>query len=174
VLAIAFGLFLKAVRIQPVRATIFTIATFCLALNLIGTINIGNMTPELWQRMAQLPVEKRSAAELGLYTGPNFELALQRIPAGEPIGYYNRGDGFVYPLYDADFSRTIRFIPITPDNDFVQNMRDRGVRFLFVFKPGLAIEQRIEAAVREGELHKLGEDRRRRRVLAGLYVTSKK
>ncbi|MBI1930159.1 glycosyltransferase family 39 protein, partial [Candidatus Poribacteria bacterium] len=159
--ALSFGLVVSRLRPQPIRWAFYLLATGCILLNFIGTLDIGRLTPEQWKRMARLPLKERSTAALGLYIGDSYQNALETIPPNEIIGYHVHGDGWVYPLYDADFSRQLRYVPIDANTDIPEALRQRNARYLFVSRPEPPVQQRIEETLKAGGLEKIGE---------GLYV----
>lgn len=133
--SLAFCLVLSRLRWRLARIGLWTLASACLSLNFIGSLDIGGLAPDTWQRMARLPVAERSSATLGLFFGPRFHLVVQRVPSAEPIGYNTNYNGFVYPLYDADYSRDVRYVPLTAESPVAATLRDLGVRWLFVSLP---------------------------------------
>jgi hypothetical protein len=156
--ALAFGVTVERLRPLGIRRALLALALLCAALDLVGTLNIGKARPEDWRRMAELPVAQRSAAELGLFTGPTYRAALRTIPADAKVAYNIEGNVPLYPLYDADFSRDPVYVPIEADTDIPAAMRERGVRYLFVHAPPRAAQRRVDEAVAAGLLQPLGEE----------------
>ncbi|MCP4686185.1 MAG: hypothetical protein GY867_12170, partial [bacterium] len=72
--------------------------------------------------------------------------------------YHVNDNGWIYPLYDADLSRRIRFVPIHPTTDVAEAMRRRDLRYLFVSLPPPAARLRIAAAAATGDLQQIGEN----------------
>ncbi|MFB3041824.1 MAG: glycosyltransferase family 39 protein [Candidatus Poribacteria bacterium] len=159
--SLSFGLVVSRLRPKPIRWGFYFLATGCLILNFVGTLDIGRLNPKQWEQMARLPLKKRSTAALGLYIGESYQNALETVPPDEIIGYNVSGDGWVYPLYAADFSRKLRYVPIDANTDILEIMRQRNVSYLFVSRPPPLVQQKIEEAVTAGGLESIGE---------GLYV----
>lgn len=159
--AVSFLVVMRNLKVAAVRKGYCTLALACLLLNFVGTLDIGRLSPSTWLRMARLPVAERSAAALGLFFGRSYYDALRTVPKGEAIGYDTNYNGWVYPLYDADLSRTVRYVPIGAGTDVVKAMRERGVRYLFTALPPPEARARIDRAVAVGALRQIGE---------GLYV----
>lgn len=159
--AVSFLLVMRQVRVPALRRSFYALTLVCLLLNFVGTLDIGKLPPWMWLRMARLPVAERSTAALGLFIGRGYYDALRTIPAGEAIGYNTNYNGWVYPLYDADLSRSVRYVPVDAGTDVVKAMRARGVRYLFTALPPPAARARIERTAASGALRKIGE---------GLYV----
>lgn len=157
-LALGFVLTVSRLRIRAMRRIFYLLALTCLTLNFIGTLDIGFLTPRAWKAMAALPLAERSAAALGPYFGSRYLRALEAIPRDEVIGYHVNYNGWIYPLYDADLSRRIRFVPIHHDTDVAEAMRQRDLRYLFVSLPPPIARFRIAAAVAAGSLHQIGEN----------------
>ncbi|MCP4656778.1 MAG: hypothetical protein GY856_15300 [bacterium] len=157
-LALSFVLAVSRLRIRAIRRSFYLLATTCLALNFIGTLDIGFLPPRAWKLMAGLPLAERSAAALGPYFGSRYMRALEAIPREEVIGYNVNYNGWIYPLYDADLSRRILFVPIHHDTDVAEAMLQRDLRYLFVSLPPPVARFRIAAAVATGGLKQIGEN----------------
>ena len=157
----AFGVVVRRMRFKFVRNYFYVLASVCLLLNFVGTLNVLRVHPSDWYRMARLPVLERSSAAFGLYFGDRYEKALKKIPKGEPLGYLTYNDLHTYPLYGPDFSRKIYYIPIDEGTDIVKAMKEKGVRFLFLCNvQGPAVRQ-IDKTVQAGKL---------KEIEVGLYV----
>ncbi len=158
---LSFGLVVSRLRHAPVRRAFCVLAALCVGLNFVGTLGSGRLGPDHWQAMAGLPVLERSTAALGYLIGPSYRRALETVPPEETLGYHLHGNGWIYPLYGADFSRRLRYVPIVPGGDVGDAMQRRGVRVLFVADPAPVIQREIAGAVASGSLRQIG---------AGLYV----
>ncbi len=161
VLALAFVVVVDGLRVRAWRHSLHALALACLLLNFAGTLDIGKLPPWMWVRMSHFPLLERSTAALGLFIGRSYYDALETIPPHEAIGYNTNYNGWVYPLYDADLSRQVRYVPIERDTDIPLAMRQRGVRYLFVALPPPEARNRIGEAAALGGLQQIGE---------GLYV----
>jgi hypothetical protein len=152
-------------RVIPVAAA----AMFCaaLALNLATTLNYNRVSLDRFGLMLERPLWERQAALLKLNMPSEYEHAILFAPAGEPLGYNVGSDGFVYPLYKADFSQRLTYVPVSEADDcpsLAARMRERGTRYLFVAEshtPGEVIQRVRDCAQGGGSL---AEESR------GLYV----
>jgi hypothetical protein len=77
----------------------------------------------------------RHASVLESNLPSQYENALTYVPAGEKLGYNVHSNGFIYPLYKADFSQELVYIPFEVGEacgQIAQKMEQAGVRYLFV------------------------------------------
>ncbi len=129
--AITYVLMVPTLRIAAVRWAFHALATLCLALNFAGSLDTGRFSPAVWRSMAELPVLERSTASLGYLIGGSYGGALSAVPPGETLGYNVGSNGWIYPLYGADFRQRICFVRIV-NADVKEEMKRCGVRLLFV------------------------------------------
>jgi hypothetical protein len=155
---LAFVSVMTELRDVPARRALATLAIVCMLLNVAGTLDIGSLSPSSWRHMASLPVTERSTAALGLYIGREYYDALDTVPAREAIGYNTDNNGWIYPLYDADLSHAVRYVPIGPQTDVVAAMRQRQVRYLFISLPLPVVYEQIAVSVAQGRLRQIGKD----------------
>lgn len=158
--ALCFGCIVARIQVRSVRGALCALALFCTFLNFVGTLSVGKLSADGWRFLANLPVAERRSAALGMFIGTRYDAALQIVPREEVLGYYLAGDAAVYPLYDADYSQRIRYVPLGPEADVAEAMREAGVRFLFVAKPWAATNA-LRAAEEAGTI---------RQVAEGVYV----
>lgn len=114
-------------------ATVVLVLTCGLNLPMTITQNLIPMTDVV--HMLQLPALHRDAAEFDIHVPPEYETALHYVPQDELLGYNVTSNGFVYPLFRADFSQHIVFVPFVPTSScqqIVMAMRQRGTRYLMV------------------------------------------
>jgi len=155
--ALSFALVIGRLRIPALRRTFYLLAMACLALNLLGTLDIGRLSPAVWKAMAGMGVAERSTAKLGLYIGGSYGRALATVPPEEVLGFNVNPNGWIYPLYGADYSRRIRYVPIDPVTEIPAAMRQRGVWYLFVSRPFPQELEQVEALLSRGGLQKIGD-----------------
>jgi len=134
--ALAFGGFLDWTggRRSLVRNPTILLFVVTSVLNLLMTLNYGIITVENFQRMLRRPLWQREAAALKAYVPGEYENALMTVPRSEPLGYNVHGNGFIYPLYRADFSQRLIYLPLKAANscqEIEDKMRERGLRWLF-------------------------------------------
>jgi hypothetical protein len=76
----------------------------------------------------------RDAANLSVYVPDEYKEALETVPNTEALGYNVSLDGLIYPLYRADFSQRVVYIPISGDDsceDIASQMQTAGTKWLF-------------------------------------------
>ena len=115
---------------QQSFAGLFTVLT---ALNLIMVVTYNSISLEDILAMLKLPVGERGSAMFSEVVPEAYQEFVKYVPKDELLGYNVTGNGFVYPLYRADFSQRIVFVPIAADSscgEIVQAMLDRGTRYL--------------------------------------------
>jgi hypothetical protein len=157
-LALAFGVVVPRLGLAPVRRALCGLAAACLLLNFLGTLNPTSfLSLDHWRRILSLPAAERSTAALGLYIGKGYLDALTTVPAGEPIGYCVGGNGWIYPLFGADLSREIRYVPIPAGADVAALMAQHGVRYLLVCNAPAWSSRSVAAAVQAGALRSIGD-----------------
>ncbi|NIS80808.1 MAG: hypothetical protein GTO14_11495 [Anaerolineales bacterium] len=116
------------------RLAFSAIFCICVGLNLWLTLNYNRITIEQFGLMLKTPAWHRDAAKLTVYVPEEYPAALEYVPNGELLGYNVHLNGFIYPLYRADYSQWLTYIPISSDGDcesLVTTMKNRGTRFLF-------------------------------------------
>jgi hypothetical protein len=85
--------------------------------------------------MLALPLRERDAALFRDNIPDPYPLANQIVPSQDLLGYNVFGNGFTYPLYRADFSQRIVYIPFTNSSScehVAEAMEARGTRYLLV------------------------------------------
>jgi hypothetical protein len=152
-------------RILPIgAATIFCAA---LALNLATTLNYNRVSLDRFGLMLERPLWERQAALLKLNMPSEYEHAILFAPASEPLGYNVGSNGFIYPLFRANYQQRLVYVPVGESDDcgyIAARMRERGTRYLFVAEghtPGQIIS-RVRVCAQDGS--SLAEESR------GLYV----
>jgi hypothetical protein len=104
-------------------------------LNFAMTLNYNRVSVDQFLSMLERPTRDRQAAYLGLSVPAEYANALLYVPKDELLGYNVHGNGFIYPLYRADFSQRLVYVPFSPDSacaDVVMAMESRNTRWLFV------------------------------------------
>jgi len=110
------------------------IFTFCLGCNLLLTMNYNRITIEQFTLMLNTAVVDRDAANLSVYVPDEYKEALETVSNTETLGYNVSLDGLIYPLYRADFSQHIVYIPISGDDsceNIAAQMQTAGTKWLF-------------------------------------------
>jgi len=118
----------------PARG-ILSLLVICLFLNFLAVINYGKIMIEDFDRMLSLPVLDRSAASFQINVPDEYANALEIVPNNAVLGYAIHSNGFIYPLYRADLSQQITYVPVSREGtceDVAQAMEERGTRYLFV------------------------------------------
>jgi hypothetical protein len=152
-------------RVLPIVALVaFSVA---LALNLAMSLNYSRVSLDRFGLVLERPLWERQAALLKLNMPSEYEHAILFAPASEPLGYNVGSNGFIYPLYRADLSQRLVYVPVSESDDcpsIAARMRERGTRYLFVAEghtPGQIIS-RVRVCAQDGG--SLAEQSR------GLYV----
>jgi hypothetical protein len=169
VASLAYALWLDDLPPRPRVLSIGAATVFCaaLALNLATTLNYNRVSLDRFGLMLERPLWERQAALLKLNMPPEYEHAILFAPAGEPLGYNVGDNGFVYPLFRADYRQRLVYIPVSGSDDcesIVARMHQRGTDYLFVAEghtPGEVI-RRVRDCAQDGG--SLAEESR------GLYV----
>jgi len=169
-LAIALGAFIEyAIGAgNLVRRAVIVLFAFCVAMNTLMALTYNLIPFREFQQMLARPVWERHAGVLHVRVPVEYESVYQFVPPDARLGYNVDTNGFVYPLYRADFSQRLAFVPFTPADScesIAQAMASRGTRYLFV-APGHSEDLNI------GRLRECAADGSVLRERAvGLYVT---
>ena len=118
----------------PARAILALLVT-SLILNFTSVLNYGRIDIADFERMLSLPVLDRNAASLRINMPGEYENALAIVPGDAVLGYNTHSNGFIYPLYRANLSQSITYVPVSLDgtcDEVAQAMEERGTRYLFV------------------------------------------
>ncbi len=133
----AFAAFI--VKILPMSTVpargILALLVMGLFINFAAVLNYGRITIEDFDRMLSLPVLNRSAASIRINVPDEYEKALEIVPNDAILGYDIHSNGFIYPLYRADLSQRITYVPVSLEGtceEVAQAMEERGTRYLFV------------------------------------------
>lgn len=106
-----------------------------MGLNYAMTLNYGIISPDQFQQMLERSVWNRQSATLKVNMPAEYENAIVYVPKDALLGYNVGSNGFIYPLYRADFSQRIVYVPFGPNDscaEIVHAMSSRGTRYLFV------------------------------------------
>jgi len=124
-----------AEEIRWFRWAVLGTTVVCLGLNFAAVLNYGRITIDRFEIMLALPAWERNAARLALSMPREYALALSVVPRDAVLGYHTQSNGFIYPLFRADFSQHLVYVPFSIDGtceDVAASMRQKGVDFLFV------------------------------------------
>ena len=151
-LSLAVSAWIDAIpeRMMSERRVAVGIYLVCLTLNLAMTLNYNLVSLDKLQYMLSFPILERQAATLKLNMPGEYENALVTVPKNDTLGYNVGPDGFVYPLYRADFSQPLVYIPIGSAAgclEIVETMHVKDSRWLFV-APGHTDPQVLDAVER--------------------------
>lgn len=108
---------------------------FAIIMNVPMTITENLIPMDKVVEMLNEPALHRNSADFGIHVPEEYANALKYVSNTETLGYNVHQNGFVYPLYRADFSQPIIYVPIALDascGDVIQTMRSRGTRYLLV------------------------------------------
>ncbi|HMK07991.1 MAG TPA: hypothetical protein VK449_03070, partial [Anaerolineales bacterium] len=135
--ALAVGLFLDPVERMTagMRRASLALFTFALAMNVVMTVNYNVVPwPDLMQMLA-LPVFERDAGRFLLRAPVEYSHVYTYVPRDAVLGYNVHENGFVYPLYRADFSQRLVYVPFSPEDSceaIAEAVEAHGTRYLFV------------------------------------------
>lgn len=118
----------------PTRGTV-ALAVFCMGMNFVMTLNYNQVSQEQFAEMLSLPTAERDAARLGFSVPEEYVEALELVPRGAVLGFNVNENGFIYPLYRADFSQQIVYVPISGDEScqtIAATMQERRTRWVLV------------------------------------------
>ena len=133
-LCLALGAAYDGVIRSPRSTSAFALLfVACLALNFTTTLNYNLVKTDQLKSMLARPFWDRQTAYLDVHVPYEYENALVNVPAEAILGYNVHANGFVYPLFRADFSQRLAYIPIQPDQscgDIARTMQAAGTRYL--------------------------------------------
>jgi hypothetical protein len=135
--SVAIGLFIDPVEsLDAARRRVVTgLFAFGLGMNAIMAVNYNLVGAQDLLRMLSMPVLERDAGRFQLRAPEEYEHAYVYVPREARLGYNVHENGFIYPLYRADFSQRLVFIPASANDsceEIAQAMETRGTRYLFV------------------------------------------
>ena len=169
VASLAYACWLEELPSHPRALPVTAAAVFCaaLALNLATTLNYNRVSLDRFGLMLERPLWERQAALLKLNMPSEYEHAILFAPADQSLGYNVGDNGFVYPLFRADYRQRLVYIPVSGSDEcgnIAARMRQEGTNYLFVAKGHTTGEviQRVRACALVGG--SLAEESR------GLYV----
>lgn len=122
----------KSFRLE--RSIFITLIYFTLGMNLVLTINYNRVSVEEFGHILSVPVLERDAAKLRVYVPQDYEKALEIVSRDEILGYNVGIDALIYPLYRADYSQELAYVPIDVGEScesIVFNLRTRNTHWLF-------------------------------------------
>lgn len=165
----AFASFIEYLRPWSYFAarSILGLLVLTLALNMASMLNYGRISPEDFDRMVRLPTADRDAASLRINMPVEYEKSLAIVPRDALLGYNVHSNGFIYPLYRADLSQHLVYVPFSLDGtceELAEAMSDRGTRYLFV-APEHSSDSVLSFLRRCGDSESIIRERSR-----GLYV----
>ena len=152
------------------RPALVLFLVFLLNLNFIGTLNYNRVSAEEFREMLGLPVAERHTALFRDNMPEPYTSANQLVPPDATLGFNVTGNGFIYPLYRADYSQQIVYVPFLASDSceiIAARMDARGTRYLLV-APEHTEDEKIAAMRRCAESGDIIRERAR-----GLYVISR-
>lgn len=118
-----------------IRRGAIALFAFCVAMNTLMGLNYNLIPFREFRQVLARPVWERHAGVLHVRVPVEYESAYRFVPPEARLGYNVTSNGFVYPLYRADFSQSLVYVPFTPADScssIAEAMRSRGTRYLFV------------------------------------------
>jgi hypothetical protein len=129
----AFDGILSVVR--PAQIGFGLLFAACSAANFVMMLNYNWLPPSSFEAMLALPPLQRESARLTLKVPQEYAAALDIVPREDILGYNVHANGFVYPLYRADYSQHLAYVPIPEGStcdSIASAIEARGTRYLFV------------------------------------------
>jgi hypothetical protein len=121
--------------LRPARAAFGVLFIGASAANFLMMLNYNAFPLATFQDMLALPALQRDSARLSLKVPEEYAWALEIVPREDILAYNVHGNGFIYPLYRADYSQRLVYVPI-PEGSTCGSIADaveaRGTRYLFV------------------------------------------
>ena len=119
-------------RTRWVWVPLSVLAAVCCVCNYVAVLNVGVFSKEGLVQLMSIPPLKRSAAHPSIpwSGGGIYQEIHNRVPKDEVIGYNAGKNHVIYPLYDSDLSRRIRYLPNSID-DVTGFMKSQGMRYLY-------------------------------------------
>lgn len=111
------------------------LVTLTVGLNFLMTVNYNRISADEFREILARPVWERHSAVFMDSVPVPYADAVEYVPATDRLGYNVHENGFVYPLYRADYSQQIVFVPFTASStcaEIAESMRQRGTRHLLV------------------------------------------
>jgi hypothetical protein len=115
------------------RSALALLFAGCLALNFSSTVNYNLIKVADLEAMLERPFRDRQAAYLRVHVSLEYENALLQVPPEAILGYNVHQNGFIYPLFRADFSQRLAYIRILPGescSDIARSLKAAGTRYL--------------------------------------------
>ena len=132
VFAVAFGALLSHLQIRSVQMSLAGLAFICSLFNFFATLNVGVFSKtDLQYLMERSPLERSSTLTTlpWSHSGVYQEIS-KRIPKDEILGYSLRNNDVIYPLYDSDLSRRIRYVHGSSE-DAISFMEESNIHYLY-------------------------------------------
>ncbi len=107
----------------------------CSAVNFAMMLNYNVFPPSSFEAMLALPALERQSAGLSLKVPEEYAAALDIVPREDILGYNVHSNGFIYPLYRADYSQHLAYVPIPAGStceSIAAAIEAQGTRYLFV------------------------------------------
>ena len=132
IFAIAFGTTLMHLRTRWACVPLTVLAVICCVCNYVAVLNVGVFSKEGLGQLIATPPLKRSAAHPSIpwSGGGIYQEIHNRVPKDEVIGYNAGKNHVIYPLYDSDLSRRVRYLPDSIE-DVTEFMRSQGIHYLY-------------------------------------------
>ena len=153
---------------QPLhRILVAAVVGGTLGLNVAMVLNYNRISTDDFETMLSRPVWEREAGDFHVSVPLEYSNALAYVPRTAVLGYNVTSNGFIYPLFRADFSQDLVYIPFSADEScerVAEAMRERNTRYLFV-APEHTSDEKISFLRRCADSGEILRERAR-----GLYV----
>lgn len=126
VFALGWAFLIEDVRDATVRRAALCLATLCLAMNVLSTLNNGLASPEDWRYYRHASVKARVSRS-------SFDGIGRAVPAGATVAYFMGPMDPVYVLYGSEMNRRLFWLRIEkPGDSFYQAMCKAGLTYLAI------------------------------------------
>lgn len=156
IFALSFAFLISNLSYKWLKAPLMILALSCTIINWIAVLNVGQISVDDFKKMMQLPALERNTAELTHHYEGAYIKTLEIVPRDEILGFCFPNNGWAYPLYDSDFSRQIKYIPIE-DSQFIQSMKQQNIHYLFIERITPEQMELIQQAIQDTSLKKIEE-----------------
>jgi hypothetical protein len=159
VMALGFGFLLDSLdpRWRVEQRWFLGLAVLTLVLNFSMCLNYNRVSLSDFRSILRIPALERGSAHLHVYVDPAYELALNHVPREDVLGYTLTNNSFVHPLYRADYSQTLVYVPITAETScdaIIQALREADSSWLFALQGRSPPEvlDKLDACRQQGSL----------------------
>lgn len=127
------------------RRILLVLFIFSMSMNVLMTLDYNLISIEEFRTILRIPTWERHAGMLHVHVPEDYESVYTFVPSDAILAYNLDGNGFIYPLYRADYSQRIVYLPFSDQDscrEVAAMMEAKGTRYLFV-APGHSKDENI-------------------------------